>query len=143
MQGCRVENRWVSPRSTQFFILPRSIKWVPGTSGNLVVKSKLPPWSGSVALGQLKPIHRRGDKVCFLKKQSSIDIEVIRTVFNFIFFMKKILSIWNTNKKHLTNIQPNISINKKASKLTFNQIFLKAKKRLSNIHSNKYLLKSI
>ena len=73
---------------------------------------------------------------------SSIDIEVIRTVFNFIFFHEK-------NSKHLkhkqkaSNIQPNISINKKASKLTFNQIFLKAKKRLSNIHSNKYLLKSI
>ena len=29
------------------FILPRSIKWVPGVCGNLMVKSKLPPWSGS------------------------------------------------------------------------------------------------
>ena len=26
---------------------PRSIKWVPEISGKLVVKSKLPPWSGS------------------------------------------------------------------------------------------------
>ena len=34
-------------RSTQPFIFPRSIKWVPGTSGNLVVKSKLPAQSGS------------------------------------------------------------------------------------------------
>ena len=33
--------------SGQPFILPRSIKWVPGISGNLMVKSKLPPWSGS------------------------------------------------------------------------------------------------
>ena len=37
--------------STQPFILSRSIKWVPGISGNLLVKSKLPPHSGSVALG--------------------------------------------------------------------------------------------
>ena len=36
-----------APRSTQPFILSRSIKWVPGISGNSVVKSKLPPWSGS------------------------------------------------------------------------------------------------
>ena len=36
----------VAPRSTQSFILPRSMKWVPGISGNLVVKSKLPPRSG-------------------------------------------------------------------------------------------------
>ena len=42
-----VQNHWVAPRSTQPFILPRSIKWVPGISGNLVVKSKLPPRSDS------------------------------------------------------------------------------------------------
>ena len=36
----------VAPRSTQPFIFPRSIKWVPGISGDLVVKGKLPPWSG-------------------------------------------------------------------------------------------------
>ena len=47
IQGSRVQNHWVAPRSTQPFILPRSIKWVPGISGKLVVKSKLPPRSGS------------------------------------------------------------------------------------------------
>ena len=36
----------------QLFILLRSIKWVPRISGNLVVKSKLPRRSGSVALRQ-------------------------------------------------------------------------------------------
>ena len=46
IQGPRVQNHWVDPRWTQPFILPRSIKWVPGISGNLVVKSKLPPRSG-------------------------------------------------------------------------------------------------
>ena len=46
IQGSFVQNQWVAPRSTQPFILLRSIKWVPGISGNLVVKSKLPPWSG-------------------------------------------------------------------------------------------------
>ena len=40
------QNHWVAPRSTQPFILPRSVKWVPVISGNLVVKSKLPPRSG-------------------------------------------------------------------------------------------------
>ena len=47
IQGSCVQNQWVAPRLTQPFILPRSIKWVPGISGNLVVKRKLPPWSGS------------------------------------------------------------------------------------------------
>ena len=47
IQGSRVQNRWVFPRSTQPFIHPRSIKWVTGISGNLVVKSKLLPWSDS------------------------------------------------------------------------------------------------
>ena len=45
--GSHVQNHWVAPRLTQSFILLRSIKWVPGISGNLVVKSKLPPRSGS------------------------------------------------------------------------------------------------
>ena len=47
IQGSRVQNHWVAPRSTQPFILPRSTKWVPGISGNLVIKSKLPPLSDS------------------------------------------------------------------------------------------------
>ena len=47
IQGSRVQNHRGAPRSTQPFILLRSIKWVPGISGNLVVKSKLPPRSGS------------------------------------------------------------------------------------------------
>ena len=54
-------NHWVARRSTQPFILPRLIKWVPGLSGNLVVESKLlPPRSGSVALRQLNPIRKKG-----------------------------------------------------------------------------------
>ena len=55
---------------------------------------------------------------------SSIDIEIIRTVF----FYEEIL---------------NLKTQTKASKLTFNQIFLSKQKNLSNIHSNKYALKSI
>ena len=39
--GSRVKKYWVAPRSTQPFILPRLIKWVPEISGNLVVKNKL------------------------------------------------------------------------------------------------------
>ena len=47
IQGSHVQIYWVAPRSTQPFILPRSIKWVPGISGNWVVKSKLPHRSGT------------------------------------------------------------------------------------------------
>ena len=47
IQGSRLQNHWVAPRSTQRLILLRSIKWVPGISGNLVVESKLPPRSCS------------------------------------------------------------------------------------------------
>ena len=35
-------------------------------SGNLVIKSKLPPRSRSVALKRLNPIHKRGHNVFFL-----------------------------------------------------------------------------
>ena len=47
IQGFCIWNHWVAPRLTQPFILLRRIKWVPGISGNIVVKSKLAPWSGS------------------------------------------------------------------------------------------------
>ena len=43
IQWSWVQIHWVTPRSTQSFILPRSIKWVPGYFGNLVLKSKLSP----------------------------------------------------------------------------------------------------
>ena len=45
--GSRVQKHQVAPRLTQPFILPRSIKRVPGISGDLVEKSKLPPRSGA------------------------------------------------------------------------------------------------
>ena len=48
-------------------------------------------------------------------QDSSISIEVIKTVF-FVFFMKDILNVKNKNKKHLSNIQPNIFISNKTSK---------------------------
>ena len=47
IQASHVRNHWEAPRLTQPFILLRSIKLVPGISGNLVVKSKLPSWSDS------------------------------------------------------------------------------------------------
>ena len=43
----KIDFNLVAPRSTQPFILLRLVKWVPEISGNLVVKSKLPPRSGS------------------------------------------------------------------------------------------------
>ena len=59
IQWSRVQNHWVAQRSTQPFILPRSIKWVPGISGNLVVKSQLPSWSGS-SLEAVEPHPKKG-----------------------------------------------------------------------------------
>ena len=47
IQRSHVQNHWLAPRSTQPFILVRSVKLLPEISGNLVVKSKLPPQSGS------------------------------------------------------------------------------------------------
>ena len=47
IKGSYVKNHWVAPSSTQSFILPKATKWVQGIPGNLVVKSKLPPPSGS------------------------------------------------------------------------------------------------
>ena len=47
IQMSHVQNHWLAPRSTQPFILVRSVKLLPEISGNLVVKSKLPPQSGS------------------------------------------------------------------------------------------------
>ena len=50
-------------------------------------------------------------------RMSGISIEVINTVFVlYLFFIKYILNVKTTNKKHLSDIQPNISISKKASK---------------------------
>ena len=50
-----VQNHWVAPRLTQPFIFLRLIKLVPGISGNLVVKSKLPPRSG-LSLEAVEPL---------------------------------------------------------------------------------------
>ena len=47
---------------------------------------------------------------------SSVDIEVIKKVFIFIFFYKRYFKHLKHKQKHLSNIQPNISISKKASK---------------------------
>ena len=42
------------------FHLPWSIKWLPGTPGDLVVQSKLFSYGGSVAASQLNSIHKKG-----------------------------------------------------------------------------------
>ena len=55
----------LSPKSNQPFILLRSIKWVPGIAGNLVVKSKLPPRSGSSLEAVAPHPKKRGLKVFF------------------------------------------------------------------------------
>ena len=46
IQGSHVPNHCVAQRSTQPFILPRSIKRVPQISEDVVVKNKLHPQNG-------------------------------------------------------------------------------------------------
>ena len=65
IQRSHVQNHWVALRSTQPFILPRSIKWVPGISGNLVVKNKLPPQSGCSLEAEKVILHDAHTNVCF------------------------------------------------------------------------------
>ena len=66
---------------------------------------------------RLKPVDRfRRGAPSFMFDESSIVIEVIRTVFVYLFFfMKDILSVKNI-KKHLSNIQLDIPKQKQASK---------------------------
>ena len=61
--GVHVQNHWMTPRSTKSFILPKLIKRVPRIFENLMLKSKLPPRSGSAALRQLNPIHKNRPSV--------------------------------------------------------------------------------
>ena len=47
------------------FHLPRSTNWVPGIFGNLVVKNKLPPQSGSSLEAEKVILHDARTNVCF------------------------------------------------------------------------------
>ena len=58
--GSDVQNHWVAPVWTQSFLFLGSIKWVQGTPWDWVVKSKLSPSCGPVALRQLKTTHKMG-----------------------------------------------------------------------------------
>ena len=59
VEGSGVQNHWMAPRLTQLFILSRLMKLVPGTTGDLVLKSELSLRRGSLALRQLNPIHKK------------------------------------------------------------------------------------
>ena len=72
--------RWVAPRSTKPFISPRSIKWVPRVSGNLVVKSKM------------SPIHK--------KRPKSLRFSISVNTAKFYFSLTKMF--WK-NKAFMTN----------------------------------------
>ena len=76
--------------STQSFILSRSIKWLPGTSRDRVIRSKLSPRSGSVALSLLNSIHKkRGHKEKKKEKNGSGIHSVVDILQDFSKF-------WNT-----------------------------------------------
>ena len=57
----RIQIYWLVSRSKSFqpFIKSKLIKWLPGTSRDWVVNSKLFHCSGSVALTQLNSIHKK------------------------------------------------------------------------------------
>ena len=59
---------WVAPKWTHSFILLRSIKSVPETPRDVVVKSKLSIRSDYTALRQLNPIHKKGPSSFFSLK---------------------------------------------------------------------------
>ena len=61
----------MAARSTQPFILLRSIKWVPRTPGDQVLKDILSLCSGSVGLRQLNPIHKKGPQSFFFIMQKN------------------------------------------------------------------------
>ena len=84
---------YVTPRPTQLFFLPRSIKWVPGISGELVVKSKLSPRSGCLALQQLNPIHKKGNNFFFFfLKLFDITI-IVKIQFKIMLFNSKMRTL--------------------------------------------------
>ena len=79
----QVSNQWVAPRSTLPFTLPRSIKWVPRTPGNLVVKRKLSAPSCSAVLGQFGPNHKMGAiKLFFFNEPFHHILNALRTQFS-------------------------------------------------------------
>ena len=84
--------------TSQSFILLGFIKWVPETPGDQVVKSKLSPCSGSVALRQLNPIHKKGTK-SFLSKI----MQKFYSHINLNLTFKKIIHKSNLNFRLLPN----------------------------------------
>ena len=64
IRGSGFKNNWKAPRSTPSFILLGLIKWRPEILGDLVVKSKLSPCSGSAGLWQMSPLHKKGPYIC-------------------------------------------------------------------------------
>ena len=60
IQESRVKKiaEWLQVKPHRFIFL-RSIKWVPGTPVDWVIKSKLSPFSGLVALRKLNPIRKK------------------------------------------------------------------------------------
>ena len=96
-QGSRVQNHWVAPRATQSFILPRSLKWVPGIPGHLVVKINC-LLDVTLALRQLNPNHKKGPWN-FLKWYQIAQSITIHDDFR--------RNTWESNIKEKTILKPN------------------------------------
>ena len=80
----------MAPRS-----FPRSTKWVPGSPGDLVLKSKLSLRSGSLALKHLNPIQKRSRSFFWNK---SLKLNMTDWPCH-IWLQKKL--VWPTNKAAL------------------------------------------
>ena len=57
--GSWIESQWMAPRSTEHFLLLKSIKRVPRTPRGLLFKSKLSSRIGSADLGHLDLLHKK------------------------------------------------------------------------------------
>ena len=96
-------------RSIQPFILLRSTKWVPGISANLVVKSKLPPQSGS-SLEAVEPIHKKGPWSFFPFYQSPFQV-------NEMFCLPNKFALFNTPEQPLKCVPHNSYLDMRSNTL--------------------------
>ena len=90
IQWSCVQSDHVAPRLGQPFILLSLIKWVPEISRNWVIKSQLPPCSGSVDFRQLNL--KGALKFFFEEDTRNITLAAINTIWMFLkfeFYMEK------------------------------------------------------
>ena len=92
---------WILVKKSLSFNLPRPIIWVSGTSGDFVVKSRLPPRSGCVTFRQFNPIHKKEpqssfkfysvQKICKTITESRVVSALLGSIESSLFLFHKLL----------------------------------------------------